>query len=70
MTLRVMMIAGEASGDLHGAGVVRELKKRLPSVEIFGVGGDKMQSEGMELVYHVSKLSFMGFSAKIGLLPA
>ncbi len=61
MLKRVMMIAGEASGDMHGAGVVRELKKRLPDVEIFGVGGDKMQSEGMELVYHISKLSFMGF---------
>jgi lipid-A-disaccharide synthase len=62
MLSRVMMIAGEASGDLHGAGVVRELKKRIPSLEIFGVGGDKMQREGTELVAHISGLSFMGFT--------
>jgi lipid-A-disaccharide synthase len=59
--MKLMMIAGEPSGDLHGAGVVRELKKRLPSVDIFGVGGDKMEGEGMEIVSHISKLSFMGF---------
>lgn len=58
---RVMMIAGEPSGDLHGSGVVHELKKRLPGVEIFGVGGDMMLDEGMELVHHISSLSFMGF---------
>ncbi|MEK7249556.1 MAG: lipid-A-disaccharide synthase [Bacteroidota bacterium] len=61
MTMRVMMIAGEASGDLHGSGVVRELKKRMPNVDIFGVGGDKMKSEGLDIVYHISRLSFMGF---------
>jgi lipid-A-disaccharide synthase len=58
---RVMMIAGEASGDLHGAGVVRELKRTRPSVEVFGIGGDRMQREGMEVVFHISSVSFMGF---------
>ena len=61
MLNRVMMIAGEASGDAHGARVVKELRSRRPSVEIYGVGGDRMQEEGMELVYHISSLSFMGF---------
>ncbi|MFA5831990.1 MAG: lipid-A-disaccharide synthase [Bacteroidota bacterium] len=61
MKQRVMMIAGEASGDLHGAGVVRELKRRNPSMDIFGIGGDKMQKEGMTLTYHVRETSFMGF---------
>jgi lipid-A-disaccharide synthase len=60
MVRRVMMIAGEASGDLHGGGVVRELKRRVPSVDIYGVGGDKMQQEGMELSHHIAGLSFMG----------
>ena len=64
-----MIIAGEASGDLHGAGVVRELKKRVPDVSIFGIGGDKMQAEGMELVYHVRELSFMGFMEVLQHLP-
>ena len=61
MVHRVMMIAGEVSGDIHGAGVVRELKRRQPSIEIYGIGGEKMKREGMALTYHVSELSFMGF---------
>jgi lipid-A-disaccharide synthase len=56
-----MMIAGEASGDLHGSGVVRELKQRRPAIDIFGLGGDAMKREGMELVRHISSMSFMGF---------
>jgi lipid-A-disaccharide synthase len=66
---RVMMIAGEVSGDLHGAGVVRELKKQLPAVEIFGVGGDRMKAEGMELLFHVNSLSVMGFVEVLKHLP-
>jgi lipid-A-disaccharide synthase len=59
--MRVMMIAGEASGDLHGAGVVRELKQRDPSIEIYGIGGTRMKERGMELIHHNSEMSFMGF---------
>lgn len=61
MVQRVMMVAGEPSGDLHGAGVVRELKRRCPRSEVFGVGGDKMKDEGLEVVFPISRLSFMGF---------
>lgn len=61
MPKRVMVIAGEASGDLHGSGVVRELKRLTPDVEVYGIGGDLMQKEGMELAYHISQTSFMGF---------
>lgn len=64
-----MMIAGEASGDLHGAGVVRELKKQRPGVDVYGIGGDKMQAEGMNLVYHVREMSFMGFAEILRHLP-
>ncbi|HTK82933.1 MAG TPA: lipid-A-disaccharide synthase [Bacteroidota bacterium] len=67
--MRVMIIAGEASGDLHGAGVVRELKRLDPDCEIFGVGGDKMQSAGMQLIYHVRELSIMGFWEVLQHLP-
>jgi lipid-A-disaccharide synthase len=58
---RVMMIAGETSGDLHGAGVVRELRRLVPDVEVYGIGGDRMRQAGMECLIHVSRLSFMGF---------
>ena len=69
MVHRVMMIAGEVSGDIHGAGVVRELKRRQPSIEIYGIGGEKMKREGMALTYHVSELSFMGFMEVLKHLP-
>jgi lipid-A-disaccharide synthase len=67
--MRVMMIAGEASGDVYGAGVIRELKRRDPSCEVFGVGGDRMQSAGAELVYHVRELAVMGFWEVLRHLP-
>lgn len=62
MLRRVLIIAGEASGDLHGAGVVRELKRRQPRLEVYGIGGDNMRREGMDLVFHIAGLAFMGFA--------
>lgn len=62
MVRRVLMIAGEASGDLHGSGVVRELRHRQPDIDVYGIGGDNMRREGMELRVHISELSFMGFA--------
>jgi lipid-A-disaccharide synthase len=67
--MRVMIIAGEASGDLHGAGVVRELKRRIPDCEIYGIGGDKMQAAGMQLIYHIRELAIMGFWEVVQHLP-
>ncbi|MEX0603044.1 MAG: lipid-A-disaccharide synthase, partial [Bacteroidota bacterium] len=69
MATRVMMIAGEASGDLHGSGVVRELRRQRKGIEIFGVGGDRMRQAGMDLVYHVNELGFMGFVEVVKHLP-
>ena len=62
MLKRVVMVAGEASGDLHGSGVVSALRQRVPGVEILGIGGDAMQREGMVLLHHIAGLSFMGFT--------
>ena len=67
--MRVMMVAGEASGDLHGAGVVRELKRRRSDIDIYGVGGEKMQREGMQLIYNVRELAVMGFWEVLKHLP-
>ncbi|MGD1045257.1 MAG: lipid-A-disaccharide synthase [Bacteroidota bacterium] len=69
MVQRVMIIAGEASSDLHGSGVVRELKRLSPNVDVYGVGGDKMKREGMELIYHINELGFMGFMEVLKHLP-
>jgi lipid-A-disaccharide synthase len=61
MNRKIMIIAGEASGDLHGSRLVNELKKHDPKLHIFGIGGDKMQQCGMELVYHINEMSVLGF---------
>jgi lipid-A-disaccharide synthase len=66
---RIMIIAGEASGDLHGSGVVRELKHLRPSLDVYGVGGEKMKREGVELIYHINELGFMGFVEVLKHLP-
>jgi lipid-A-disaccharide synthase len=66
---KLMIIAGETSGDLHGGQLVKELRALDPGLEIFGIGGDRMQAGGMELLYHVRELSFMGLVEVIGHLP-
>ena len=65
----VLIVAGEASGDLHGASLIRELKKLDSSLKIFGIGGNKMQAEGMEILYHIDKMAFLGFVEVIKHLP-
>ena len=57
----VLMVAGEASGDLHAAAVVRELRSILPDISIAGIGGDRMAAAGVELVEHAERLAVMGF---------
>jgi lipid-A-disaccharide synthase len=59
---KIMIVAGEASGDLHGGPLVQELKKRTPQCEIFGIGGDNMAAAGMKLYYHVNDLAYVGFT--------
>ncbi len=66
---KILVIAGEASGDLHGAGVVRALKAQRPDLEIFGVGGDKMAAAGMDNIFHVRELAVMGFLEVLKHLP-
>ncbi|MDP3024154.1 MAG: lipid-A-disaccharide synthase [candidate division Zixibacteria bacterium] len=61
MKKKVLIIAGEPSGDLHGAGLIQELKKINPDIEYSGVGGNKLKQEGTNLLYSIEKLSFMGF---------
>jgi lipid-A-disaccharide synthase len=59
--MKYYIIAGEASGDLHGSNLIHELKLLDKSAQIRCWGGDKMQDAGATLVKHYSKLAFMGF---------
>lgn len=67
--MRIMIIAGEASGELHGAGVVAALKARRPEIDILGIGGDRMEKAGCELVYHIERFSVMGLTEVLRHLP-
>jgi lipid-A-disaccharide synthase len=58
---RIYIIAGEASGDLHGANLLKELYKLDSSISVRAWGGDRMKNEGATLVKHISELAFMGF---------
>jgi lipid-A-disaccharide synthase len=59
--MRYYIIAGEASGDLHGSNLIREIRKRDPEADIRCWGGDMMQAAGATLVKHYRDLAFMGF---------
>ena len=69
MNKKLMIIAGEASGDLHGASLISELKKLDPSLEIYGIGGDKMVASGMNPQFHIRQMAFLGFIEVIKHLP-
>lgn len=69
MNKKLMIIAGEASGDLHGAGLIRELKQMDPSIEICGIGGDKMIAAGLNALYHIKQMAFLGFVEVLKHLP-
>lgn len=56
-----MIIAGEASGDLHGSGLVRAISAQQPDVDFIGIGGDRMRAAGVHLLYHISDMSVLGF---------
>ncbi len=64
-----MIIAGEVSGDLHGAALITELKKRDAGLEIYGIGGDKMHAAGMKIIYHINRMAFLGFVEVVRHLP-
>ena len=59
--MRYYIIAGEASGDLHGSNLIKEIRKLDTDATIRCWGGDRMQQAGGELVKHYRDLAFMGF---------
>ncbi len=59
--MKYYLIAGEASGDMHAANLMKELKKQDAAAEFKGFGGDRMQAEGLNIVKHYKEMAFMGF---------
>lgn len=68
--MKYYIIAGEASGDLHGSNLIKELQKLDANADIRCWGGDKMKATGATLVKHYKELAFMGFAEVIKNLPA
>lgn len=68
--LKLAVVAGEVSGDLLGADLVRALKTQFPGqVELFGVGGEHLTTEGLNSLFDYSELSIMGFTQVLKKLP-
>lgn len=67
---RVLIVAGEASGDLHAANVVHELLQRAPQLTIEGIGGERMREAGVRLYAHASDLAVVGLTEVASRLPA
>lgn len=61
--MRYFLIAGEASGDLHAAALVEQIRQRDPEAQCSGLGGDKMVAAGCRLHQHIRHMAFMGFAA-------
>ena len=59
--MRVFIIAGEASGDLHGSLLANALSDIQPDIEMEGWGGDRMEAAGVKIKKHYRELAFMGF---------
>jgi lipid-A-disaccharide synthase len=67
--VRVAIVAGEASGDLLGAALVRALRERHPRVEFYGIAGPKMMGEGVRTLFPLEKLAVRGYVEALKHLP-
>ncbi|NIP60988.1 MAG: lipid-A-disaccharide synthase, partial [Gemmatimonadetes bacterium] len=65
----ILLLAGEESGDKHGARVAGALRRRWPRATLVGLGGSRMEAQGVELLAGLEDLAVMGFAEVIRRLP-
>jgi lipid-A-disaccharide synthase len=65
----LLVVAGEASGDLHGARLLAALGRRLPGLEVFGLGSDEMRAAGLESIADSREISVVGLVVVLSILP-
>jgi lipid-A-disaccharide synthase len=58
--LSIMMVAGEASGDMHGAKLFAAMREQAPDISVCGIGGPALAAQGMEILYDSSRLAVVG----------
>jgi len=66
---RILIVAGEASGDLHGSNLIKSAAEHHPDLSFFGVGGEKMTAAGCRILFPSDELSVMGLTEVLGRLP-
>ena len=64
----IMIVAGEASGDMHGANLVREMLRIDPALNFYGIGGKKLREEGVKLLANASDMAVVGLTEVISKL--
>jgi lipid-A-disaccharide synthase len=67
--VRILISAGEASGDMYGAQLVEALRRREPTIEFFGVGGERMRAAGCDAVVDAKDLAVVGITEILSHLP-
>lgn len=66
--VQLLVVAGEASGDLHAARLVAELRRLVPGLTTFGLGGDELMATGMDAVAHSAEISVVGITEVLKIL--
>ena len=66
---RLLIVAGEVSGDIHAANMLLRLKERVGDLHAFGIGGERLEAAGLDLVARTSELSHMGLVEVVRELP-